>query len=188
MPLISIYMKKDQSLCISNINQIENFIYIIRNHRVMLDKDLAMLYGVKTKALKQSVKRNIERFPLDFMFELSKEELKNWRSQIVTSNSKIKMGIRRKPYVFTEQGVAMLSSVLRSKQAVKVNIEIMRAFVKLRHILSEHKNLAKKIEELQSFMLKNSQKNDQEFRKVWNAIKKLMTPESDNRKIGFKLN
>ena len=182
--LINNCMKNDLVINIDNINEC---IYFIRGHKVMLDRDLAMLYGIKTKALKQAVKRNIERFPHDFMFELSKEELENWRSQFVTSNLKTKMGLRRKPYAFTEHGVAMLSSVLRSKQSTKINIQIIRVFIKLRHILSEHKNLSKKIEELQSFVLKNSHQNDKEFRKVWNVIKKLMTPPDNQTKIGFNL-
>src|SRR5436189_4979650 len=103
------------------LERIEGAILLIRGQRVMLDRDLAMLYRVATKALLQAVKRNLQRFPEDFMFQLSKEELENWRSQIVTSNSAAKMSLRRRPYAFTEQGVAMLSSVLRSKRAVQVN-------------------------------------------------------------------
>ena len=103
------------------IERIENAIYYIRSHKVILDRDLAALYGVETKVLKQAVKRNLDRFPTDFMFELSKEEFENWRSQFVTSKSD-KMGLRHPPMAFTEQGVAMLSSVLRSKRAVPVNI------------------------------------------------------------------
>src|SRR6476660_3667459 len=111
---------------------IEQSIVQLRGQKVLLDADLAQLYGVTTKALNQAVQRNRSRFPEDFMFRLSAEELAKWRSQIVTSNSGAKMGLRRAPYAFTEQGVAMLSSVLRSERAVQVNIAIMRAFVKLR--------------------------------------------------------
>lgn len=106
---------------------IQNKIYEIRGQKVMIDRDLAEMYGVQTKALNQAVKRNIERFPEDFMFQLTTEETQNWKSQIVTTNS-IKMGLRRNPYAFTELGVAMLSSVLTSKIAIQVNIGIMRAF------------------------------------------------------------
>ena len=114
---------------------IQNKIYEIRGQKVMLDRDLAEMYGVPTKVLNQSVKRNIERFPEDFMFQLSAEETQDWKSQIVTSNS-IKMGLRRNPYAFTELGVAMLSSVLNSKTAVQINMGIMRAFVAVRQMIS----------------------------------------------------
>lgn len=113
------------------INKIQNLISNIRDQRVMFDRDLSALYGVETRVLNQAVKRNIDRFPEDFMFQLSETEFNDWRSQNVMSNS-IKMGLRRKPYVFTELGVAMLSSVLNSQMAVKMNISIMRAFVELR--------------------------------------------------------
>src|SRR5690348_8325474 len=114
---------------------IERQIHLVRGQKVMFDADLAALYGVTTSALNQAVRRNIKRFPGDFAFQLSKEELANWRSQIVTSNPATKMGLRRPPYVFTELGVAMLSSVLRSERAVQMNILIMRAFVRLRELI-----------------------------------------------------
>jgi len=119
--------------CIIPIENITGSIYLIRGKKDMLDRDLANLYGVETKRLKEQVKRNIERFPEDFMFELSKSELLNWRSQFATSN-RDKMGLRYRPMAFTEQGVAMLSSVLRSKTAIQVNIQIMRAFTKIRQL------------------------------------------------------
>ncbi|MBL7932590.1 MAG: ORF6N domain-containing protein [Bacteroidia bacterium] len=115
-------------------NLVMNKIYLIRGEKVMLDRDLAELYGVETKVLKQSVKRNIKRFPKDFMFEMTVKELQNWRSQIVTSNSE-KMGLRHSPFCFTEQGVAMLSSVLNSDKAMSVNIQIMRIFTRIRQSL-----------------------------------------------------
>ena len=118
---------------------IQNKIYEIRGQRVMLDRDLAEMYGVPTKALNQAVKRNIERFPEDFMFQLTTEETQIWKSQIVTTNS-IKMGLRRNPYAFTELGVAMLSSVLNSKTAVQINMGIMRAFVAVRQMVSLPQN------------------------------------------------
>ena len=156
-------------------------IYLIRGHRVMLDRDLAKLYGVRTGRLNEQVKRNYKRFPEDFMFRLSEEELQNWISQIAISNS-IKMGLRHRPYVFTEQGVAMLSSVLNSERAVQVNIAIMRAFVELRQVLSGHKELARKLEQLE----RKTEKHDTEIRAIFEAIRQLMAaPERPKRKIGF---
>lgn len=113
---------------------IQSKIFEIRGQKIMLDRDLAEMYGVQTKVLNQAVKRNSDRFPEDFMFQLTNEETQNWRSQFVTSNS-IKMGVRRNPYAFTELGVAMLSSVLNSKTAIQINMSIMRAFVAIRHLI-----------------------------------------------------
>jgi len=162
---------------------IERKIFMIRGHKVMLDRDLAELYGVRTMVLNQAIKRNIGRFPKDFMFQLSKEELENWISQIVISNRE-KMGIRRKPYVFTEQGVAMLSSVLNSERAIQVNIAIMRTFVKLKQILSMDKELAHKLAELE----RKTEKHDIEIHAIFEAIRKLMapTPVKPKPQIGFK--
>ncbi len=185
-----------KSSSIIPIERIERTIYMIRGQKVMLDRDLAELYGVETRALVQAVKRNIERFPEDFMFQLIKEEFENWKSQIATSNSsslisqivtsKGRGGLRKFPHAFTEQGLAMLSGVLHSPRAVEVNIEIMRAFVRFRHVLSSQKELTKIVTELRSFVLKKSAKTDQEVRKIWQAIEKLS--QSDNkRSIGFKL-
>lgn len=126
---------------------IQSKIYEIRGQKVMLDRDLAEMYGVQTKALNQAVKRNIDRFPEDFMFQLISEETQNWRSQFVTSNS-IKMGVRRNPYAFTELGVAMLSSVLNSKTAIQINMGIMRAFVAVRQMVALPKT--DKLTELQN--------------------------------------
>jgi hypothetical protein len=128
------------------IVNIQSKIYVIRGHKVMLDRDLAELYMVETKVLNQAVKRNIERFPKDFIFQLSSEELLNWKSQFVTSNS-IKMGLRKSPYVFTELGIAMLSSVLNSDKAIKINIQIMRTFVQLREFLATNEEIKKKLQE-----------------------------------------
>ena len=149
------------------INDASKQIHIIRNQRVMMDSDLARLYEVPTKALNQAVKRNLARFPNDFMFQLNEEETKNWKSQIVTSNLKAKMGLRKNPYAFTELGVAMLSSVLNSRQAIRVNIEIMRTFVYLRQIDSAHRELLIKISELE-------QRYDKQFQAVFKAIKLLL--------------
>ena len=143
----------------------------------MLDRDLAGLYQVKTKALKQAVKRNIERFPGDFMFQLSEGEFKNWRSQIVTSNRR--GGRRYLPRVFTEQGVAMLSSVLNSKRAILVNIQIIRTFVKLRELLATNGAIRKKIEIME-------RKYDQKFKVIFDVIKRLLAVEEKPKKrFGF---
>ena len=151
----------------------------------MLYHQLAGLYGVPTKALKQAVRRNSERFPADFMFQLSKEEFGNWRSQIVTSNSGTKMGLRWRPYAFTEQGVAMLSSVLRSYRAVQVNIVIMRTFVQLRKTLESHIELSRKLNELET----KYEGHDEKIILIFDAIRKLMMPTKtrNKRKIGFRL-
>ncbi len=125
-------------------------IYVMRGRKVMVDTDLAELYQVSTKALNQAVKRNLNRFPEDFMFRLNDAELEVWRSQIVTSNPAAKMGLRRAPYAFTEHGVAMLSSVLNSERAVQMSIFIIRVFMKLREVLATHKNLARKVEQLEA--------------------------------------
>ena len=160
------------------IERIEKAILLIRGQKVILDRDLAELYGVETRALKQAVKRNIKRFPSDFMFELTKEEFENWRSQFVTSN-RDKMGLRYRPMAFTEQGVAMLSSVLKSERAIEVNIAIMRTFAQLRQMLTTHKDLARKLVALEK-------KYDEEFKIIFEAIHELMTPpEKPRRKIGF---
>ena len=158
--------------------RIERAIVLMRGQKVMLDRDLAALYGVSTKALKQAVKRNADRFPEDFMFSLNDHEFAHWRSQFVTSKAD-RMGLRYPPMAFTEQGVAMLSSVLKSKRAVQVNIEIMRAFMKLRMILSTHVELARKLEEMEK-------KYDAQFRVVFDAIRELMSPlENPKSRIGF---
>jgi len=150
---------------------------MLRGQKVLLDMDLAELYGVDTKVLVQAIKRNSERFPADFMFQLTKQEVANLRSQFVTSRSW--GGRRYQPYAFTEQGVAMLSSVLRSKRAVAVNIEIMRAFVKLREMLAGHRELAEKLAQLE-------RKYDKQFKTVFDAILQLMEPVPKSRRpIGF---
>jgi hypothetical protein len=157
------------------IEVIERKIYLIRGHKVMLDRDLAELYGVETRVLNQAVRRNSDRFPPDFMLPLTREEIRNL-SQIVISP-----GFKHAPnvFAFSEQGVAMLSSVLNSKRAVQVNIQIMRAFVKLREIIASHKDLAKRLDELEK-------KYDLQFKVVFEAIREMMTPEEPKKKkIGF---
>ena len=162
------------------VETIEKKILMIRSEKVLLDADLAELYEVETRVLVQAVKRNIDRFPEDFMFQLTKEESDTLRSQAVTL--KKGRGAHRKylPYAFTEQGVAMLSSVLRSKRAVQVNIEIMRAFVRLRQMLASNAGLARKLNTLEK-------KYDAQFKMVFDAIRELMKPpEPKRRRIGFK--
>jgi len=177
-------MSKDKSLIPAE--RIERSILMIRNQKVMLDRDLAYLYGVTTKVLNQAVKRHKDRFPEDFMFQLTMEEARIWwtevrggglRSQIVT----LRRGqhIKYRPYAFTEHGILMLSSVLNSERATKVNIEIMRTFVRLRRILASHAELARKLDALEK-------KYDAQFKVVFDAIRQLMKPpESKKRPIGF---
>jgi hypothetical protein len=157
--------------------RIERSILLVRSHKVMLDSDLAALYGVETKVLVQAIKRNIDRFPSDFMFQLTKEEFDDLRCHFGTSS---RWGGRRyPPYAFTEQGVAMLSSVLRSPRAIEVNIEIMRAFVRLREMIASHAGLARKLEALEK-------KYDAQFKVVFDAIRQLMRPpDKERRPIGF---
>ena len=161
--------------------RVGQFILIFRRHRVLLDKDLAALYGVETRALVQAVKRNLERFPPAFMFELSAAEWAVLRSQSVTSKPG-RGGRRYAPYAFTEQGVAMLSSVLNSDRAIAVNIEIMRSFVRIRRLLEVDKSLARRFERLQ----RKLESHDQAIVRILSAIRQLMnSPEPKRRGIGF---
>jgi len=161
------------------MERIERAILVLRGQKLMLDADLATMYGVETKALVRAVKRNEERFPRDFMFQLSQEEFDNLRSHFGTSSSW--GGRRYPPYAFTEQGVAMLSSVLKSPRAVQVNIEIMRTFVRLRKMLASNADLAKKLDALEK-------KYDEQFRVVFDAIRALMKPpKKPGRRIGFEI-
>ena len=156
---------------------IENKIFIIRGKKIMLDRDLAVLYGVETKLINRAVKRNIERFPEDFMFQLTKEEFDNLRFHFGTSSWG---GQRYLPYAFTENGVAMLSSVLNSKRAIHVNIQIMRTFTKIREMLATHKELRQKIDKMEK-------KYDHQFKIVFDAIRQLMSPpEAKKRRVGFR--
>ena len=169
---------RSQSLSLP-LERIESKILLVREQRVMLDYDLAPLYEVETRVLLQAVKRNLERFPPDFMFQLTREESQNLRSQIVISSWG---GRRRLPFAFTEQGVAMLSSVLRSTRAVHVNIEIMRAFVRLRRLAASNTELRRKLDELEK-------KYDAQFSVVFDAIRQLMEPAPvpARRRIGFSI-
>ena len=161
-----------------------NKIYLIRNQKVMLDRDLAELYGVETKRLKEAVKRNLSRFPEDFMFELTEVELNNWRTQFATSNSD-KKGLRYLPFAFTEQGVAMLSSVLNSEKAISVNIQIIRIFTKIRQMFSDNTEIRLAIEELR----KKTDNNTKNIEVVFQYLDELLD-KKDNEKprvqIGYK--
>ena len=173
-------MKKTNPTAIVPADWIARSILLIRGEKVLLDNDLAELYGVPTKVLNQAIKRNLRRFPADFMFRLNGDETKELnRSRIVTGSQKHR-DTRYPPYAFTEQGVAMLSSVLHSERAIAVNIEIMRAFVRLRKILSSHAQLARRLDELE-------RKYDAQFRAVFDAIRQLMIPPEESQKvrIGF---
>ena len=169
-----------------------NKIYLIRDKKVMLDRDLAEMYGVETRRLNEQVKRNLKRFPEDFMFQLTEEEMENWMSQFATSNSKkIKMGLRKLPYVFTEQGVAMLSSVLKSDTAIEVNIKIIRIFTKMREMLFTNKDILLKLEQLESKILKQDttiSKHDDDMQMIFTALKQLLVQEETPRNpVGFKI-
>lgn len=161
---------------------IVNKIYFIRGLKVMIDRDLAEMYSVETKRLKEAVRRNIERFPEDFMFEMTTEELANWRTQIATSNS-VNMGLRYSPFCFTEQGVAMLSSILNSNAAIQVNIQIIRIFTKMKEALLVHKDILLKLEHLE----KEVTGNKHDIAVIFEALKQLINqPQQKRRMIGFK--
>lgn len=164
---------------IQTAEQIEKNILLIRGKKVILDFDLSRLYGVQTRVLIQAVKRNPERFPEDFMFQLDQEELEKWRSQFVTSNPSAKMSLRRRPYVFTEHGAIMAANVLRSPKAVEMSILVVRAFVKLREMLASHKDLEKKLNDLEN-------KYDKKFQVIFDAIRQLMKqPKPKQKVMGF---
>jgi len=162
-------------------------IIVLRNQKVIVDRDLANLYGVETSVLNQAVKRNIKRFPEDFMFQMTNEELKAWKSQIVMSESD-RMGLRKPPYVFTEQGVAMLSSVLNSDRAILVNIQIMRVFTKLRALLESHAEILRKLDSIEK---KDIEQDDKillifEYLKQLEQAKQEETSFKERKRIGFK--
>ena len=158
-----------------------NRILLFRGQKVILDRDLASLYQVETRVLKQAVRRNINRFPSDFMFQLNKKEFETWKSQIVMSDSD-KIGLRHLPFAFSEQGVAMLSSVLNSERAIEINIIIIRAFVKLREIISSNYKIEQKIKDLEA---KLSEQDDQIIQ-IFNILNQLVTPpELPKKKMGF---
>ena len=168
----------------NEVIQIKNLIYTVRGHKVMLDSDLALLYEVETKVLNQAVKRNIERFPKDFMFQLTEQEWNDFkvRSQFVTSP---KGGGRQYlPYVFTEQGVSMLSSVLKSKKAIQINVQIMRTFVQMRQWAIENKDMAQRLAEVEHYFIEHCKDNEHDIRKLYEAIELLMD-RTKPTKIGF---
>lgn len=178
----------------NDLIQIQNLIYVIRGQKVMLDSDLAMLYEVETKVLNQAVKRNLERFPLDFMFQLTKDEYEVLRSQIVTSKLKTEKrgGRQYYPYVFTEQGVSMLSSILKSKRAIQINVQIMRTFVKMREWAIENKEMGQRLAELEHYFIEhckddkvNQEETKRHLAKIYEAITLLMDRTKPS-KIGFK--
>jgi hypothetical protein len=181
---------KNQHVVALPQERIETKIYFIRGKKVMIDRDLAELYGVETKVLNQAVRRNAGRFPDDFVFQLNKQETEIWMSQIVITNRSRSQivtlnrgrNIKYAPYVFTEQGVAMLSSVLKSERAIMVNVQIMRTFTKIREMIVSNKELREKIEKLE-------RNYDSKFRAIFQAIKQLMIPKSKGqlvREIGFR--
>ena len=176
-------MKKqaiEKSVILLPVEIIQSKIYLIRSQKVMLDRDLSELYGVSTRRLKEQVRRNLKRFPEDFMFELTWEEAESLWSQIAT----LKRGehIKYLPYAFTEQGVAMLSSVLNSDRAIEINIQIMRVFTKLRELMSAHKDLARKIEDLERKFQEKFQDHDKKIILVFNAIKELLADKEEASK------
>ncbi len=176
-----------QNLIISE-ETISDKIYFIRNQKVMLDRDLALLYGMETKRLKEQVKRNLSRFPEDFMFELTKNEFANWRSQIATSNSD-KMGLRYSPMAFTEHGVLMLSSVLNSDKAIQTNIQIMRIFTKVRQMLMDTTNLKIDIMHPEASGQKKLENHDKNIELVFSYLDELTDKKESVKprtKIGYK--
>jgi hypothetical protein len=173
---------KKRSLLLAD-EVIMNKIYLLRGQKVMIDRDLAELYGVETKVLKQAVKRNMSRFPKDFMFEMRKTEFANWRSQFVTSNDGDKMGLRYSPFCFSEQGVTMLACILNSERAITINIQIIRIFTKLREMIITHKDILLKLEQLENTV----KGHDENIRMIFEALKQLLSqPKIPRRRIGFR--
>jgi len=169
---------------------IVNKIYLVRGQKVMIDRDLAELYGVETKRLKEAVRRNASRFPPDFLFQLNKKELEHWRTQIASSNPQDKMGLRYAPFCFTEQGVTMLSCVLNSERAISANIRIIRVFTKMREMLSSHKDILVKLEQIEKKLLQHDvgiNKQEEDVQVIFQALKQLLNPPQKPRaRIGFR--
>lgn len=164
-------------------------IYLIRGQKVMIDRDLAELYGVETKRLKEAVRRNMSRFPPDFLFEMNRKEFEDWRTQIASSKED-KRGLRYAPFCFTEQGVTMLSCVLNSKRAIAVNIQVIRVFAKMRELLLTHKDILVKLEQIEKTLLKQGvrmNKHEENIQVIFEALKKLLNPPREPRpRIGFR--
>jgi hypothetical protein len=179
-------MTKENQLIVPD-EVIMSKIYFIRGQNVMIDRDLAEFYGVETKVLKQAVKRNIERFPEDFMFEMTKEEFENWRSQFVTSKSDL-MGLRYAPFCFTNIGVPQLSTVLKSKKAIMINLQIMRVFNKMMLMLATHKDILQKLEQLQKKDIEQDKKIMLifEYLKQFEEAKQRQLEQANRKRIGFK--
>ena len=176
-------MPSNKIIKVFNDNEIIEKIYIIRGQKVMIDRDLAEMYEVDTLRLKEQVRRNISRFPEDFMFQMSPEEFQNWRSQIAMSKS-VKMGLRYAPFCFTRQGVAQLSSVLRSETAIQVNIQIIRVYTKMTQLILDNKDLWLKIEKIEKALLIK----DEEVQAIFKLLKKFLVIEKKPRQeIGFKV-
>jgi len=159
-----------------------NKIYLVRKKKVMMDRDLAELYGVETKHLKQTVRRNMRRFPNDFMFQMRSTEFKRWRSQFVTSNSD-KKGLRYAPFCFTEQGATMLSCILNSERAIAVNIQLIRIFTKMREMLLTHKDILLQLEKIE----RKLGSHDEQIERIFSYLKQLLNPpQPERRRIGFR--
>ena len=174
-------MKKKNELIVPD-EVVMNKIYIIKGLKVMIDRDLAELYAVETKVLKQGVRRNINRFPPDFMFEMSEKEFANWRSHFVTSKED-RLGLRYAPFCFTEQGVTMLSCILKSERAIAVNIQIIRIFTKLREMIVTHKDILLQLEKLE----RKVTAHDEDIKLIFAALKELLNPPIEPRpRIGFR--
>jgi hypothetical protein len=174
-------MAKSKQIAIIPDEQVISKIYFIRGQKVMLDRDLAILYQVETRALNQAVRRNKNRFPKDFMFQLSEAEFENWKSQFVISNSE-KMSLRKRPLAFTEQGVSMLSGVLNSTTAIKVHIQIIRVFARMKELLVAHKDILLQLEKIESKLTRH----DDDIALIFEHLKQLLNPpQPPRRKIGF---
>ena len=177
------FMKKRKSSLAISDEIIINKIHVVRGQKIMLDRDLAELYGIETKVLKQAVKRNLRRFPADFMFVMNNKEFENWRSQFVTSNFGDKMGLRYRPFCFTEQGATMLACVLNSQRAITVNIKIIRIFTRLKEMILSHKEILVKLEQLE----KKVTANDTDIQTIFAVLKKLLAqPIRQRRRIGSR--
>lgn len=178
-------MKKQKKTIETPDETVISRIYFIRGQKVMIDRDLAELYGVETKRLKEAVRRNMSRFPGDFMFQMNRTELKNWRTQIATSNLEDKMGLRYAPFCFTEQGVTMLSCILNSERAIEVNIRVIRIFTKLREALLTNKDILHKLEEME----KQVKKNSRDVKRIFLVLRELFEKADPPRpQIGYKTN
>lgn len=177
-----------ENIAINEENVISK-IYLIRGKKVMLDRDLSEMYNVETRVLNQAVKRNKQRFPADFMFQMTQAELDEWKGQVPTTD-KERMGLRKLPNVFTEQGVAMLSSVLNSETAIEVNIQIIRIFTRIREMLTKHQDVLLKLEQLEKKMIQTdhrANKHEEDIQLIFNALKKLLeSPKEPREPIGYK--